>query len=70
MSDKTLAFIKRFAKGAVAGGISTMLLQLNNGVTVHSVADLKQFGASLVIAFTTGAFLAIEKMWNWQEMPK
>lgn len=62
--------IKRFIKGFVASGLASAALQLQAGVVIHSLADLKQFGFSLVLAFITGAVLAGEKALSWTPEPQ
>lgn len=67
MSIKTQSFFVRFAKGFVAGGVGAMALQLQAGIHLASLIDLKMLGLTLTSAFITGGLLAIEKMLTWQE---
>lgn len=66
----TISVIKRFFKGFIASGISSMLFQLQAGAMIHSASDLKQFGISLAVAFFTGVFMAVEKYINWTPAPE
>lgn len=67
MSIKTQSFFVRFAKGFIAGGMGAIALQIQAGVQLSSLADLKMLGLTLTGAFITGGLLAIEKMLSWQE---
>jgi hypothetical protein len=58
--------LKRFLKGFLAGGLSSAIVVLNAGITISSIADLKQFAISLLLAFMTGGMLAIDKALRWR----
>lgn len=58
--------LKRFLKGFLAGGLSSVVVILNADVTISSIADLKQFAISLLLAFMTGGMLAIDKALRWR----
>lgn len=60
------SIIKRFLKGFLAGGLSSVVVILNAGVTISSIADLKQFAVSLLLAFMTGGILALDKALRWR----
>lgn len=68
MSDKSKAFLLRFTKGFLAGGMASIAIIFQSATNVSTVSDLKKFGISLLIAFFTGGFLAVEKMATWQEV--
>lgn len=61
------AILKRFAKGFISGGIASVVVVINSGVTIASVADLKVWAFSLGVAFITGGILAIEKAITWEK---
>lgn len=67
MSLKSFAFLQRFLKGFVAGGIVQAGVVISTGTTVHSVTDLKHFGIAIIAGFFVGGFLAVEKMLSWQK---
>lgn len=58
--------LKRFLKGFLAGGVSSVILILNTGVSISSISDLKQFAVSLGVAFFTGGLMALEKGLRWR----
>lgn len=67
MSQKTKSFIARFLKGFIAGGVSSVLLQLGTASTSGTWQDFNKLAISLVIGFLTGGLLAIEKMLSWTD---
>ena len=56
----------RFLRGFLAGGVSSVLVVINSGATISNLADLKQFGVSLGIAFLSGVLLAVDKFLRWE----
>lgn len=64
MTQKAFAFLKRFIKGFVGGGVSSLLVSLHSGIAFSSWSD---FVHVLLSAFLTGALLATEKMMNWDD---
>lgn len=63
------AGLKRFAKGFVAGGLSSVMLIIGAGFQFHNLADFRTWLTSLVFAFLTGGLLAVEKMYNYIPQP-
>jgi len=59
------SIIKRFLKGFIAGGIASVVLALQAGITISSLTDVKTLLTALGVAFVTGGLLAIEKGLNW-----
>lgn len=67
MSQKTKSFFVRFFKGFIAGGASSVMVQLSAGITLQSMADVNNALSLVFMAFLTGGLLAVEKMLTWQE---
>lgn len=63
------AVFKRFAKGFLAGGLSSVSLIIGAGFQFHNLADVRTYFTALLFGFLTGGLLAIEKMMSWQEPP-
>lgn len=57
----------RFAKGFIAGGLSSVSTYLAAGVTVASFDDIYRMGLALATSFFVGGFLALEKWYSWVE---
>lgn len=59
---------KRFAKAFLAGGLTSLTVQLANspqpGFT--SLGEFKVWGVSLLYAFVVGGILALEKASRWE----
>lgn len=60
MSDQTKSVVFRFVRGAIAGGVSALVVQFAN----NPVIDLsqKQVVMTLISAFVSGVLLAVDKM--------
>lgn len=54
--------LRRFVKGAIAGGLAQASLVLGNGFPIKDFADLQVLGGVLFAAFITGSLMAIQKM--------
>lgn len=67
MSKKVSVFFGKFFKGALAGGLGSVMLVLQAGHQVASVADVLSLGKVVLAAFVSGAGLAIWKMITWKE---
>ena len=65
MQSQFTVTVRRFVKTFVAAFISSSIGQLSQGVTIHSVQDLQQFGFSVLIASFAGALLSLEKAYNF-----
>jgi hypothetical protein len=63
------AGLKRFAKGFIAGGLSSVVLIVGAGFQFHNLEDLRTYGTALLFGFLTGGLLAIEKMYNFPTFP-
>lgn len=63
--DTLNAGIRRFIKGFVAGGLSSVILIVGAGFQFSNLADLKTYGTALLFGFLTGGLLAVEKMYNF-----
>lgn len=57
----------RFLKGFVAGGIAQVILIINAGLTISSIADVKAVFTAVVVGFLTGGLLAMQKMLAWKK---
>jgi len=66
----THSIFKRFLKGFVAGGLAEVVVKLTAGVSISSLADLKNLGATLLLAFFVGGLLAIQKWLSWTPEPR
>lgn len=64
--NKLTVVARRFTKGFIAGGLSSALVLIGQGVAISSVSDIKHFGIALVVAFLTGGLLSVEKYVNYQ----
>lgn len=67
MSPMIKSAINRFAKGFLAGGIAQVVLIINAGTTINSIADIKAITTAVFIGFLTGGLLAVQKMISWKE---
>lgn len=63
--DRVRAGLRRFVKGFIAGGLSSVVLIVGAGFQFHNLEDLKTYGTALTFAFLTGGLLAVEKMYNF-----
>lgn len=59
--------ITRFLKGFVAGGIAQVIVIVNAGLSISSIADVKAVFTAVIVGFLTGGLLAMQKMLTWKE---
>jgi hypothetical protein len=64
---KFQAVAARFAKGFIAGGLSSVAALLVTGVSLSTMGDWANFGFALLTAFLTGGLLGVQKLYSWVE---
>lgn len=62
-----LTIAKRFLKAFLAGGLTSLTVQLANSPQpgFNSLGELKVWGVTLAYAFIVGGILALEKASRW-----
>lgn len=65
MTPRLVSGAKRFVKGFVAGGLASVVVMLNAGLSFSSADQAKHVAVLVFGAFVTGGLLALEKMYNF-----
>ena len=65
--DYKRLFLK-FGKGALSGGLASVVVVVGTGVTVRSLEEIKHFGLILLSSFVSGAFQAMVELYKQSQL--